>query len=578
MSLSDFLKNRALVPATGTGGTQGLPGMDGKSIRYGTAAPAAGLGNDGDFYINTSTSTLYGPRAGGAWPAGVSLIGPQGPQGLQGLQGLQGIQGIQGLQGLQGPAGSGTGGAAVTDIPFSTAISLSSAGTAYMAPATVSAPLTFTAGAGAVRGALVYLRLTADGVNAPNFSAFKEWGGSSGYDNRNGIANQVQFFCDGVDLFYTASQAVGATAISPSASAVTLTGPTSGIVNNASSAFTVGTNAARTAAVVVTPTAVTGVTFNPTSVTLPIGSATATFTATPSTTGTKTIAVTNDSGLTNPASITYTVSASATAPAQMAAPVATQTGATTASVVLSAPSDGGSAITGYTAVSNPPGGVDSNAGTTALTHNMTGLTTGQAYTFTATATNPIGTSPASPASNSVTPTAAAAGAYPRFTSLTGLTETGTGPYTYIGTDAGTAANQQACANKTLGAAGVDGSLSFKLEQVAGNNFTFGLQSTGPTYQPLANMVCTFTVTGGVYTIATTNSGTNAGANMAPAEGDIVRLSRVGTAIRAEVARAATPTTFVLIGSWPSINAIWKYFNLLVSSDAKVTLLDAVGLV
>jgi hypothetical protein len=66
-------------------------------------------------------------------------------------------------------------------------------------------------------------------------------------------------------------------------------------------------------------------------------------------------------------------------------------------------SDGGSAITGYTVTSIPAGGVDSNAGTTGVSHAMTGLTNGTAYTFTVTAANAIGTSAASTASNSVTP-------------------------------------------------------------------------------------------------------------------------------------------------------------------------------
>ena len=55
-------------------------------------------------------------------------------------------------------------------------------------------------------------------------------------------------------------------------------------------------------------------------------------------------------------------------------------------------SNGGSAITGYTVTSNPAGGVDSNAGSTATTHVVTGLTNGTAYTFTVVATNAVGSS------------------------------------------------------------------------------------------------------------------------------------------------------------------------------------------
>jgi Collagen triple helix repeat (20 copies) len=74
-------------------------------------------GVNGDFYINTTTKTLFGPKAAGAWPAGVSLVGsqgiqgttgaqgPQGVQGTTGAQGPQGVQGTTGAQGIQGPAG-----------------------------------------------------------------------------------------------------------------------------------------------------------------------------------------------------------------------------------------------------------------------------------------------------------------------------------------------------------------------------------------------------------------------------------------------------------------------------------------
>jgi hypothetical protein len=88
------------------------------------------------------------------------------------------------------------------------------------------------------------------------------------------------------------------------------------------------------------------------------------------------------------------------------APTITQvtTGSSTASVTFTAPTyNGGSTITGYTVTSIPPGGVDQNAGSTSLTHVITGLTNGTSYTFTVAATNSAGTSAASTVSNPAIP-------------------------------------------------------------------------------------------------------------------------------------------------------------------------------
>jgi hypothetical protein len=89
----------------GSNGSNGSAGADGNTVLYGTAAPTT-EGVNGNFYIRTSTNFLYGPKAGGVWPSGTSLVGPQGSQGIQGVQGATGSAGAAGAQ---GPAPSGTG-------------------------------------------------------------------------------------------------------------------------------------------------------------------------------------------------------------------------------------------------------------------------------------------------------------------------------------------------------------------------------------------------------------------------------------------------------------------------------------
>ena len=93
--------------ATGATGAAGAAGADGKTVRSGTTAPSSGLGVDGDFYINTTTSYLYGPKASGAWPAGVSLVGATGATGSTGPTGAAGSTGATGATGATGPGGVG---------------------------------------------------------------------------------------------------------------------------------------------------------------------------------------------------------------------------------------------------------------------------------------------------------------------------------------------------------------------------------------------------------------------------------------------------------------------------------------
>ena len=89
--VADFEVEVIQVPEQGPPGPAGpvgpagppstVPGPPGNTIRYGTVDPGGGIGINGDFYINTTTDYIFGPKAGGVWPPGTSLIGPAGADG-----------------------------------------------------------------------------------------------------------------------------------------------------------------------------------------------------------------------------------------------------------------------------------------------------------------------------------------------------------------------------------------------------------------------------------------------------------------------------------------------------------------
>jgi hypothetical protein len=82
--------------------------------RYGATAPAAALGNIGDFYLNTATGDVHYKSAASTWTLTGNIKGPQGnagvagatgPQGPAGATGAAGATGLTGATGVAGPAG-----------------------------------------------------------------------------------------------------------------------------------------------------------------------------------------------------------------------------------------------------------------------------------------------------------------------------------------------------------------------------------------------------------------------------------------------------------------------------------------
>jgi hypothetical protein len=78
----------------------GNPPGTASTIRNGVGVPSNSFGNDGDFYINTSANTIYGPKAAGSWGSPTTLVGPQGSQGSAGSNGTNGTNGTNGANGI----------------------------------------------------------------------------------------------------------------------------------------------------------------------------------------------------------------------------------------------------------------------------------------------------------------------------------------------------------------------------------------------------------------------------------------------------------------------------------------------
>ena len=67
-----------LPQGTPISGTDGTDGTDGNTVLPVSGPPSNGVGVNGNFAIDYLNWKIYGPKAAGAWPAGVSLIGPAG--------------------------------------------------------------------------------------------------------------------------------------------------------------------------------------------------------------------------------------------------------------------------------------------------------------------------------------------------------------------------------------------------------------------------------------------------------------------------------------------------------------------
>ena len=108
-AMSPGCKKGDVGPA-GPQGTQGTPGIvgaagaDGSVIYSGSAAPAATLGKNGDYYLNLTTGILYGPKTASGWGTGFSMKGDPGTNGATGATGAAGAAGTKVYSGTGAPA------------------------------------------------------------------------------------------------------------------------------------------------------------------------------------------------------------------------------------------------------------------------------------------------------------------------------------------------------------------------------------------------------------------------------------------------------------------------------------------
>ena len=298
--------------------------------------------------------------------------------------------------------------AAVGSSPYTGNITCASSGATTVNVATVSSSV--TAKALTITGLTTGTNKVYDGLTTASI------GGTAAY---SGIVNGDSSTITGTPSFNFANASVGNT------KAITVTGYTAPSTN-----YSITQPSGFTANITVAPLTITGITGNNKNYD---GNTTATITGTAaysglqngetgSVTGTPSFtfnsaAVGNSKPITVAGYTTYSSNYSLTQPSLSAnildvAPgvptsVSAVGGDGSATVTFTAPAfNGGSAITTYTATSNPAGGSGSVSQAGSGTITVTGLTNGTAYTFTVTATNGASlTSSASTASSPVTPSA-----------------------------------------------------------------------------------------------------------------------------------------------------------------------------
>ncbi|WP_138430471.1 collagen-like protein [Fodinibius saliphilus] len=89
----------------GQQGPVGPAGDDGSKIYSGQGVPGSSKGDMGDYYLDTSTGDMYGPKNDQGWGTPISLQGPPGQDGQDGKDGSQIYSGSSAPQSSLGKEG-----------------------------------------------------------------------------------------------------------------------------------------------------------------------------------------------------------------------------------------------------------------------------------------------------------------------------------------------------------------------------------------------------------------------------------------------------------------------------------------
>lgn len=184
-----------LVGTAGAAGATGATGAAGHSVLYGAADPTGSDGTNGDFWVNTTAHTFFGPKAAGSWPAGTALIGPTGTAGATGAAGSDAAQPIFYETSNFGTTGTGLQDAGNLVIPLS-ALQVNSVYELIAVLPVSSSAITgltvafhYTGTGGAIEAQAVGSLATFSALMMARFSAFDSAQGPFCTLNGNGLVN-----------------------------------------------------------------------------------------------------------------------------------------------------------------------------------------------------------------------------------------------------------------------------------------------------------------------------------------------------------------------------------------------------